>query len=1291
MLCPFFQAQEKQVWMHPNRGQWHENIRYKIDLQNGECLIEQNAFTYVFHNVGELKHDHAEDGRDHPHQKINTLAQNQQNFRQHVVKSTFLGSNPDHGVAESESSDFYRNYFLGNDPSKWRNNVRALSKVAYPGFYNGVAMFLEGGNASLKYSFILEPHADPSLIRYRIEGADEVHISKNGSLSMRHSFGEINESKPIAWTLDEKGRKTAVELSYKLENDIVSFYFPEGYNTNDQLVIDPEITFSSYTGSTADNWGCTATPDSQGNLFAGGTVFGIGYPTTPGALDASFNGGDNIGYSGFDVALSKFNANGTAFLYSTYLGGTGSECPNSMIVNENNELYIMGVTSSSNFPVPGASFDNSFNGGTSIELNSTLGFNGTDIYVIRINPGGTAVLNATYVGGSGNDGVNVGSSSFQGDGDLVFNYGDNYRGEIILDSQGNVLVASSTRSGNFPLVSPSQAFLNGLQDAVLFKLNPALSVMMWSTYYGGSNLDCGNAVAINSANEVYLTGGTISPNLVVPGAQSPLFGGGEADGFVTRFNGGNGAILSGTYIGTGLYDQSFFVQVDINDFVYVYGQTFGAMPISPGLVGNANARQFIRKFNTALSAVAWNTKIGGNEHISPTAFLVSDCFEIYLAGWGGVNLGSDISSFVTTPDAFQTSTDGDGFYIAVLDPEATGLQYATFMGGPGGDHVDGGTSRFDKAGNIYHAVCSACGGLDNGFVSTPGVVSSTNKSDNCNMAAFKFELNTITAVVLAPGAIVCIPNPIQFMNNSSGGDTYLWDFGDGNTSTLPDPSHVYTDTGDYIVKLVVFDSQGCKTPDSTTVTVSVRAFEAAMISNPPVICKGTPHQLEVAGGLFYSWSPANVLDDPNIPNPVATVFQTTTFTVIVADSCGSDTLTVTIEVFDDEISVSPDTSICRGFDAQIQVFGSASQVWTPDQFINDNTLTNPLVSPEETTYYVVTATTPNGCVYRDSVLVDVFFELPAPVMIDSATLCFGTSLDIIVSGAVTYSWSPNQHINTTTGNTVIVSPTSDITYYVDFTNACGTIRDSVFINVIVPRITASNDTIICLGESAYLSASGANTYLWSPATGLNSINTPDVIATPQVNTNYLVIGTDSSGCRDSANVYVQLFPVNYVEAGANVIAQIGQSVQLHAESDVPGTYIWLPESFLTCSVCQDPVASPDYNFTYTVLFTDTNGCVTSDLVDINYKGILYVPNSFTPDGSKFNEVFKAYGEGIDNFEMLIFNRWGELICTLKSMDEFWDGRYMGKMCQDGTYTWKITYADISGEYKTITGHVNLLK
>lgn len=1280
-------GQHDRVCLVPNRGQWDEAINYRINLVGGEMYVEDQGFTYKFDNRGEL-YGHHHDEKDH---------QAENSYRYHAIKTTFLGSNPTSNKIEEQPSDFYYNYFIDQDPSKWKANVHPFSKISYQNLYDGIDFVMEGALSSLKYSFVIQANVDPNQIQYQIKGSNKNYLDQEGNLHLKHNFGEIIESKPIAWNVDDKGNKKEVKVRFKLKNDVLSYEFPAGYNATEILVIDPNITFSSYTGSTSDNWGNTATPDPNANLFAAGIVFGSGYPTTAGAFDSSFNHTTNDNYNNFDVAVSKFNASGTSFLYSTYLGGSnGNEIPLSIVSDNLGNLFVLGTTSSSSFPTAGSPYQSGFNGGLMVTLNQILDFNaGTDIFISKINATGTSLLASTFLGGADNDGYNLGNQSAD-DGDLAQNYGDNFRGEIILDNNGNVIIASSTQSPDFPTVGAYQSSFGGNQDAVFAKLSSDLSSLSWSSYYGGAGVEAGYSVQVNAANELYASGGTLSSNLSFSSGNSTT-NNGATDGYILRFAANTMSFLNGTYVGTSAYDQTYFVQLDDDGFVYVYGQTKGNMTITPGLYGTATAGQFVRKYSPNLNTIVWTTKIGGpsgnNHQLSPTAFLVSDCKEIYIAGWGGSILNTNISNFPVSSDAFMSSIPGgDGFYIAVLKPDAVALEYATFMGGPSDDHVDGGTSRFDKAGRIYHAVCSACGGNNNGFVSTPGVIGPSNNSNNCNLAAFKFELNSIEAVVTDPNYTICIPDPIQFFSNSVNGEVFVWDFGDGNTSNQMNPTHIYENEGVYTVKLTVYDSLFCKVPDSTSFQVEVGSFAPGFIDPVPTICQNIPQDISAGGGIYYSWFPTQYFSDPTISNPAVTLDATTELSVIIGDVCGSDTFNVVVNVFPDQISVSDDQSICIGGSVPIGVTGSVSQIWTPNTNINNNTLAQVIVNPVTDGYYVVDATTINNCQYSDSVYIDVQTDVPQPQLQDSAIMCNGATILLVASGGVNYLWYPNQYLNSNINDSVFTSTPIDITYYCDFSNSCGTLTDSVFIDVVTPNLQAFGDTILCYGDSTTLYATGVDEYFWYPSKFLDDSHNDTVLVYPQEATNYVVTGTDEFGCIDRDTVTVNIYAVNEVELGSFIRAEIGDVVPLFAETnDVEGAFNWFPSFNISCDTCQDPSVYPNFNTQYQVYFMDKNGCVTTDVIEIIYDGILYIPNTFTPDNNKFNQVFRMYGEGIDDIHLTIFNRWGEIICELNSMEEYWDGTYKGFQCQDGTYTWKLYYRDGNGNDIVKTGHVNLLR
>ena len=1276
----------QDVWMHPNAGQWDDHIEYKIELTQGDLYIEKDGFTFYMHDGKQLlsHSDHDHEGHNHGEESIDSM-------KIHGIKSTFNGSSWQGKVAYLDSSEFYRNYFLGSDQSKWKSHLRSYNHLVLQDFYAGIDLEMKGKNAQLKYSLIVAPGADANQISFSYAGHHGMFIDEDGNLHIKNRFGDIIEEAPMAW-VEGDGRKQKVAVRFELDGETVRFVFPDGFDGSKTLVIDPNLTFSTFSGSTADNWGFTAAPDVAGNLFGGGVVFGTGYPLL-GAYDASFNGGS------IDVGITKFNAAGTNLFYSTYIGGAGSETPNSIVSSPTGELYIFGITSSTNFPMAGTPYDNSFNGGPSVPNNQSnnLGFEGgSDLYVARLSANGGTLIASTYVGGSGTDGLNTST--------LRYNYGDQFRGDIVLDGNNNVYVSSHTTSGNFPVVGGGQAFLAGGQDAVAFKLSPNLSNMLWSTYLGGSGEETGNSIQISSTGHVYVVGGTSSSALPFSSGFDLIYDGGVSDGYLVRMSGTTGVVMSGTYMGFNEYDQTYFVQLDIDDNVYVLGQSQTNWGVSAGCYGNPNSGQFIRKYATNLSALQWTTMVGagtGNVELSPTAFLVSDCYDIYFSGWGGVlNTTGQASNsttfgFPVTADAFQGATNGSNFYIGVLGPDASILKYGTYMGGvsSSNNHVDGGTSRFDKSGRIYHAVCGACGGVNNGFTTTPGVWAEANPSNNCNLAAFKFELSTIEAVVSNPDPLVCIPDPVIFNNNSSNGNAFYWDFGDNTTSTEINPVHFYALPGTYTVTLVVVDTNGCFSPDSTEFIVEIGDFQGGVVQPPGPICPGESYQFEAFGGSNYLWSPAQFLNSSTIATPTATITQTTDFQVIISDTCGIDTVYVTLEVFPGAGAISNDTSICIGNSVNLQASGGVSYSWIPTTYLSDPSISNPVSTPDNSITYVVTITTAENCVLTENVGIDVYFTPPIPVIPDSVFLCVGESVDISVSGADTYAWVAHPTITPIVGPDVTISPVVDMYYYCDFVNACGAVRDSVYADIIVSSVVAGSDTIICPGQTATLWAQGGLTYYWNPWNTLSNPHTSLVYATPTAPTMYHVTGVDEYGCAASDSVFVDLFPQPFIQTVPDVYAFLGDVVQLGATSSTVGPYVWYPSEFLSCIVCEDPLAQPDQNYTYTVSYVDVNGCRASDTVNIYYDPILYVPNTFTPnpDADGFNNFFFAQGGNISEFQMLIFNRWGELICTLNGLNETWDGSFDGVPCQDGTYTWKAIIKDLEGEESTHVGHVNLLR
>ncbi|MEX0814030.1 MAG: PKD domain-containing protein [Chitinophagales bacterium] len=779
----------------PNKGQWDERVLYKVPMNNGSIYLENKALTFQHFDSDDLNEvfgHAAKNGNKQPELKTHAYRMNFKNAQATLPEAQY-------------PFEHYYNYFRGNDPGKWAANVSSYQQTVYKELYSGIDLELFQGESSyFKYQFRLEPGADHSAIAIEYEGLDSIWI-KGKDLHYRSSLFEIRETNLLAYQ-EIAGERMEVSCRFYLQGNTLKFEIGSEYNPDYELVIDPDIIFSTYTGSFSDNFGFTATYDSAGSLYAGGIVFGANYPTTTGAFQENFSGV-------VDVGISKFTSDGSALIYSTYLGGVDTELPSSLVVNSNNELIVMGSTGSIDFPTSLDAFDRIFNGGSAVSFpnNGAVFSDGTDIFVTKFNADGSALLGSTYIGGTDNDGINDNATAL-----MQYNYGDQFRGEVIVDDQGNIYVASSTNSSNFPVTGGVfQPVAQGGQDACVFQLSPDLDAMVWSSYLGGSQNDAAYAMALDDAGNLYVCGGTNSFNFPVGQNGLNTTFNGSVDGFIVRINQAGDNIISGTFFGTVAYDQSYFIDLDIDRNVYILGQTEGVMNSTPGIFNNPNSGLFLAGLNEELDSLRLQTTIGiGNNLplISPTAFLVDDvCKSIYISGWGGDRLGSgSIAGLPLTTDAFQSTTDGDDFYLMVLSENARTLEYATYMGGNiSEEHVDGGTSRFDKSGTVYQAVCGGCGG-NSDFPTTPGVVSNINRSSNCNLAAFKFNINFLESEVNINTQDGCVPLDVQLELDNPNADYIYWNLGD--STIIEDTSivnHTYTQAGVFQIMLVSIDSTTC--------------------------------------------------------------------------------------------------------------------------------------------------------------------------------------------------------------------------------------------------------------------------------------------------------------------------------------------------------------------------------------------------------------------------------------------------------------------------------------------------
>lgn len=911
-----------------NRNQWPAKIQYAATIPGGQLSLSGDGFHLQFLNQRELEAHHL-----HSHEPEGSSLQADRMISGVSAGIFFEGANCGLIGQPSDKLPAYYNFFQGSHSDQWASRVRAFGGVRYDDLYAGVDLHVYSKDEALKYDFVVAPMADPRQIQLAYYGVDKLAVLNNGDLEIKAAFTGWLEQRPVAYQL-VNGRKVEVSCNYLLRHGKVTFEFPNGYDTCLELVIDPLLIFSTYSGSAADNWGSTATPGENGTLYSAGvtnhfigtgTTFSGTFPATPGAFQTSYGGL-------YDVAILKYDSTGQRLLYASYLGGTQSESPHSLVVNANNELVVLGTTGSTNFPTTDNAFDRSFNGGTLAEhvVDYVLG---SDIFVARISADGSQLLGSTYLGGSGNDGLNPSSSN------LTANYGDQLRGDIITDESGAIYLSSVTSSNNFPAVSGfSNSYRGGMTDAVVVKFDASLSTVLWSNYLGGTGADASHSIKISPSGRIYVAGGTTSPDMfVAAGSYQPAFKG-NVDGWIARLNATGAAIERFTFTGTTAFDQVYFIDVNQNEEVFAYGQTNGAFPTTPGVYKNANSGQFVQKFDAGLTTLIFSTVFGsgrGVPDISPTAFLVNDCNNIYLSGWGGSlnhELGfwnSSTTGLPTTADAIQRTTKGSDFYFIVLTDDASEFLYGTFLGGDkSSTHVDGGTSRFDKSGIVYHAVCSGCSAFNSvsaptsDFPTTPGAWSRLNKSKNCNNAAFKFDLSSLRARIQTNNALlkspgirdVCMPDEIVFQNRSTGGQVYEWDLGDGTKITKIDTAritHLYEAPGRYTVKLKALDQGTCIGKDSTAVVIDVSTIHTE-VSDDAEICFGSSVRLSATGGATYEWKTKDGSFTSSESGPLVSPEDTTEYFLTATSAKGcvqKDTVKISVVP-----GIQPDFSFDKVYD-----------------------------------------------------------------------------------------------------------------------------------------------------------------------------------------------------------------------------------------------------------------------------------------------------------------------------------------------------------------------------------------
>ncbi len=565
-----------------------------------------------------------------------------------TVRMQIEGANPSVSSAGSSELEGRTNYFIGNDPDKWRTDVPNYEKVKFNGVYDGVDLVYYGNGSQLEYDFIVAPNADPNLIKLKFDGIKKASIEKrSGDLLLETAGGTIRQHKPLVYQNinGEGGERREVASLYKLDGGKVSIALGE-YDRSKELVIDPVLAYGSYIGGSAFDEGRSIAVDAQGNAYVVGSASSLNFPTTAGALKtANPPSTNNVQWT--DAFVAKINPAGTALVYSTYFGGrNGSESGGGVAVDTAGNALISGTTMSNDLPVVNA-FQTTF-GGTD------------DAFAAKLNSTGTALIYSTYIGGNNTD----------------------LGGKIALNqTTGEAVFTGTAYSGNFPttpgaykpqLCTGGQS-CNGIffSGGYLVKLSSA-GGLIYSTLFEANILD----VTLDAANNATFVGGAGSGLPTTPGAFQPANSGG-IDGYIAKMNPAGSALTFATYLGGGLQSDTVKgIALDSADNIYVTGQTEnGGFPVTPGafdMTFNGGTDGFVTKLNAAGSTLLLSTFLGGTGKDQPAAISLSQNNEIFVAG--------ETTSGANFPLRHSLNGTAGNIFLTRLDSSAANLVFSTFLG-----------------------------------------------------------------------------------------------------------------------------------------------------------------------------------------------------------------------------------------------------------------------------------------------------------------------------------------------------------------------------------------------------------------------------------------------------------------------------------------------------------------------------------------------------------------------------------------------------------------------------------